>query len=115
MDAVLRFVFRLRSEPGWRLIGLDACRESPIVGLVPVEVCRSAVDVSCDCGAFGQGGSRPSDGRRKRRRCGGLFGSMRYPLRWMTTWWWNQHNVVRLSGSCDPPWDLGSMWWGWGR
>ncbi len=37
-------------------------------------------------------------GLRNRRRWGGEWGSIWWPWRWMTTWWWNQHNVVRLCG-----------------
>ena len=50
-------------------------------------------------------------GLRSRLRWGGEVGSMRWPWPWITTWWWNQHRVVRLSGSVRPLWDHGIMWW----
>ena len=42
-------------------------------------------------------------GRSSLRRWGGESGSIRKPWPWITTWWWNQHTVVRFSGSVRPP------------
>ncbi len=92
---------------------LKRARRRPAVGRPGASWQWGSVGVG---GGRGQaGGSTPGSGGRNRMRPGWDVGSMWWPWRWMTTWWWNQHNRVRLVGSSVPPWWRWRMWWGWSR